>query len=87
MRRLVPNNYSAPGIPGKRLKFHSLTAVPTLQSILWYRQGQIQDFGNRSSKSEGEARIEGVKGPRIDGETQEKVGEGSGTARRASQQQ
>ena len=64
-----------PGIPGKLLKFHSLTAVPTMQPVFMYlnRDGsRILETGG--PKSEDEARIEGAKHPRIDDEARERRG-------------
>ena len=70
-------------IPGKLRKFHSLTAVPTLQPVFMYlNRGGSRILETGGPKSEGEARIEGAKCPRIDGEAREKVGERSGEGAR-----
>ena len=45
---------------------------------MYLNRGGIQDFGHGGPKSEGKARIEGAKRPRIDGEAREKAGRGLG---------
>ena len=70
--------FQAPGIPEKLLKVDSLTAVPTLQPVFMYlNRGESRMLETGGPKSEGGARIEGAKRPKIDGEAREKAGEGS----------